>query len=122
MAGSSVTFTENQGPGLQKVKAAWTSDDTTGAVSDTTTYAYNGKVERFITDPDGTAAPTDDYDITITDEDGYDVLHGAGADRDTANTEQVLASSLGMVYKSTLTLNVTNAGNSKQGVVYLYIR
>lgn len=87
-----------------------------------TTYAYNGVIQRLVTDPDGSAAPTDDYDITITDEDGYDVLMGAGANRDTATTEQVLATSLGCVANDKLTLNVANAGSAKAGVVVLYIR
>jgi hypothetical protein len=46
----------------------------------------------------------------------------AGANRDTANTEQVLGSSLGCVANDTLSLVVSNAGDTKQGTVYVYIR
>jgi hypothetical protein len=35
----------------------------------------------------GTTAPTDDYDIVINTAGGVDILGGAGANRDTANTE-----------------------------------
>jgi hypothetical protein len=56
------------------------------------------------------------------DGDSVDVLAGSGADRDTANTEQVVASSLGAVASSKLTLSISGAGNSKQGTVYIYIR
>ena len=40
--------------------------------------------------PSGSTAPTDNYDITIEDSDGVDVLGGAGANRDAANTERVM--------------------------------
>ncbi|MGD9889705.1 MAG: hypothetical protein AB7R89_25720 [Dehalococcoidia bacterium] len=124
MAAGVVTITEAEdGLRVKRIKFEWTSgtDGEAGTASGETTVPYGGKVERLITDPDGTDAPTDNYDIEILDEDGYDVLAGAGANRDTANTEQVLASSLGIVAWSTLTLNVTNAGSAKSGVVYLYI-
>lgn len=123
MAVGTCTITEELHDGVKKIKFAWTSgtiaDD--GVVPDTDTVrAYSGKVERFITDP--TDGPTDDYDITIKDEDGYDVLAGAGANRDTTNTEQVLASSLGIVAGDKLTFAVANAGSAKSGVAYLYLR
>lgn len=50
------------------------------------------------------------------------MLMGAGADRSNASTEQVLASSLGIVANDKLTLSVTNAGDTKSGTVILYIR
>lgn len=113
---------------LRKVKWAWTSA-TGGAIADQTadgqvnktTYKYTGEVVRLITNP-GSTAPTDNYDVTILDDDGYDVLMGAGADRDTANTEQVLASSLGVCIDSQLRLNIANAGDAKVGEVILYIK
>lgn len=106
---------------IRKIKFAWTSD-ASGDATGTTTKSYTGELLRLITVPDGTSAPTDDYDITITDEDGVDVLIGQGANRDTANTEQVIASSLGCVANDKLTLTVANAGNAKKGTVYLYVR
>ena len=114
---------------LKKVKWAWTTDSSGGAIVDSTTAGevnkttakYSGFVFSFITDP-GAAAPTDNYDVTILDDDGYDVLRGAGADRDTSTTEYLAASSInGCVLDSQLRLNIANAGNSKKGVVILYI-
>ena len=119
---STVTYVETPGKGMQKIKATITAH-TDGVVTGVqTTYDYNGKVERLITDPDGSSAPTDDWDLTITDEDGYDVLAGAGTDRDTANTEQVLASSLGIVKQSKLTVAASGMGSGGKAVVYLYLR
>ena len=123
MAAGTVVVSETVHTSVKKIKFDWTSGTGAegGTASGETTYAYDGKIEALITDP-GATAPTDDYDITVTDEDGYDVLAGAGADRDTANTEQVLAASLGVVAGSKLTLNVTNAGDAKEGVCWVYLR
>lgn len=120
MAGSAMTFTEVTGGSVKRIKAAWTSDDTTGAVSGTTSNYYDGACLMLVTNP-GATAPTDDYDIVITDAEGNDILAGAGANRDTANTEYVVAS-MGAVCKSKLTFAVSNAGNSKIGDIWLYIR
>ena len=119
------TITEETFGTVKKVTWAWTSaaDGSVGAaaVSTTTTNAYSGKIEMLVTDP-GATAPTDNWDLVINDEDGTDVLAGAGANRDTANTEQVLAASVGIVANDTLTMLVTNAGSGKTGTVYVYIR
>lgn len=123
MAGSSVTFTEITSGSVKKIVAVWVSDSATGAASGVTSKAYDGKLELLTTIPAAAgAAPTDNYDITLTDADGIDVLAGAGANRDTANTEQVLGTSLGMVASSALTLAIANAGNSKGGTVVIYLR
>lgn len=121
---SSVTIVETNDKSLpvKKVKFTWVAH-TDGVVTGVATSGvYTGKIEALYTDPDGSSAPTDDYDITITDSDGLDVLAGAGANRDTANNEIVLSSSLGCVVSSTLTFAVTNAGSGGAGVAYLFIR
>jgi hypothetical protein len=121
---SSVDITEPAAAsrGIQKITFDWIAH-TDGVVTGVeTTRQYTGKVERFVTDPDAGTAPTDDYDITIVDEDGYDVLAGAGADRDATAVEQVLAASLGIVANSKLTFAAANAGSGGAGVAYLYLR
>lgn len=123
VAVGTVTITEERFGSIKKIKFAWTCD-ASGNVSGTlTTGVYNGAIERLVTDPAAAgSAPTDNYDVTILDEDGTDVLMGAGADRDTANTEQVLRTSLGVVANDTLELQIASAGNAKSGVVWLYLR
>jgi hypothetical protein len=120
-----VTVTEERIGAVKKIKFDWLSENgggDAGKASKTTTYAYNGEVIRLVTDP-GSVTPTDNYTVTVTDEDGNDILMGAAvANRDEANTEQVLASSLGCVANDKLTLNVSGAGNAKTGSVILYIR
>ncbi len=121
MAGMVTTVLELRIGTVKKITFDWLSDDAAGTATGTTAAAYDGKIITLITDP-GTAAPTDDYDVTVTDADGHDVLVGAGANRDTANTELVAEALLGAVAVSKLTVNISNAGNAKDGEVILYIR
>ena len=89
----------------------------------TTTEYYSGKVELLTTVPDGSSAPAANYDITVKDKSSVDILAGAGANRHSANTEQVVAASLGAVANSKLTFAVASAGSSSgAGTIYLYIR
>lgn len=87
-----------------------------------TGYGYS--LHSMVTDP-GSTAPTDNYDITIEDSDGVDVLGGAGANRDAANTERVMP-----LYGTTphpcpingkLTIKIANnAVNGAKGLIKLY--
>ena len=122
MAGSSMIFTEIIFPTVQKIKAVWASDDAAGTASGTTTQYYSGRFLGLITDP-GVPAPDDNYSLTITDDDGVDLLLGsAAANRDETNTEFILEASMAGVAMSKLTFNISGAGNSKQGTIYLLIR
>lgn len=123
MAGSAMVFTEITHGTIKKIKAAWTSDDATGAVSGTTTNPFDGRIIGACTVPGlAAAAPTDNYDIAVNDSDGVDIALGALANRDTANTEYVSEASMAGVAHSKLTVAITTAGNAKTGVLYLYIR
>lgn len=107
-----VIVTEETYGTVKKITFDWTSG--TGAdanlASKTTVNAYSGEIIRLITVPGAVPnAPTDNYDVVINDEDTTDVLMGAGANRDAANTEQVLASSLGCVANDKLSLSITDA-------------
>jgi hypothetical protein len=85
-----------------------------------------GYIAKVVTDP-GSTAPTDDYDITLTDDTtGADLLGGEGADRDTANTEEVVPkvgnAYAGNVAFTSFTLNISNnSANAATGDVYVYI-
>lgn len=118
-----MTITEEIYGSVKKIKFDWSiASSSSGEATGTTAKAYNGKLERLVTVPDGSAAPSASYDLTCSDQDSTDTLMGAGGSRAAAATEQVAAASLGVVANDTLTLNVTNAGSSTAGVAYLYIR
>lgn len=91
----------------------------------------SGEIKRVIIDP-GSPAPTALWDITLTDEDGYDVMAAQGANLDAALNaficpgtplkDGVTTSVVPMVVDSVLTLNVSNAGAGAQGKVVVYVR
>jgi len=118
-----VTISEEVFSTVKKITLAWTCS-AGGIVSGTsTTNAFSGKVERLVTVPGtGADAPDDNYNVTVLDEDGTDILMGGGLLRDQVNTEQVLASSLGIVANDKLQLVIGAAGASNKGTVYLYVR
>lgn len=84
--------------------------DSGGTNTEQISYDINGYIIAVETDP-GTTAPTANYDMTITDEYGADVMGGALANRHTSTTE-IAAPSLGYASKvpvtGNLTFNVTN--------------
>ena len=120
-----VTVSEETFGKIKKITFSWLSENgggDGGKATKTTENVYNGEIVRLVTDP-GATAPSDNYTVTLLDEDGTDVLMGAAvANRDDTNTEQVLASSLGCVANDKLTLSISGAGNAKIGTVYVYIK
>jgi hypothetical protein len=129
MAGTTgaITITEQTINMVKRIKFDWVtgSSSQTDEATGTTTNYYDGKLLQFQTSPDSTAAPTADYDITITDSDSVDQLLGSGADRHTTSTEILTHSSstpLGVAIGTQLTINITNAGTETRGLAYLYIR
>lgn len=97
------------------------STNTTGNISATTTKSFSGVLLRAVTVPSGGNPPEANYDVTVTDADGFDVLGGGGANRHTSNTEAITSGLLPIAH-STLTLNVTHSGAAGAGDVYLYLR
>jgi hypothetical protein len=91
----------------------------------------SGEIQRVVIDPQS-PAPTDLYDITLTDEDSVDVLAGQGANVSTSATSIVCpgtplkdgttVSVRPVVVDGILTLNITNAGNGGAGKVVVYVR
>jgi hypothetical protein len=138
MAGT-VTFTYDLGDdgkglltGMRVVIVDWTSDASGNATG--TSIKLAGMMLKAVTIP-GTAgsAPTDNYDIDITDSDTVNVLTACKTglhDRDTANTEETylfvvnqdttpLSMGRGPVVCDALTVAITNAGNAKSGRIKL---
>lgn len=127
MAGSSTTYVKERVFSNTEVhRFSFVADDSDGSIeSKASLDPVHGFITRVVTNP-SSPAPTDDYDITLADEDAVDVLGGAGADRDTANSEQLMplvgAVSVPCRVDSALTLAVTgNSVNSAEGEVIVYV-
>lgn len=118
-----VTVTEERLTNIHKIVFAWTSDTggDAGLATKTTTYQYTGAILGLVTIP-GTGAdqPDDNYNVTLLDDSGVDVLNAQGLLRDDTNTEWVL-SSLGFVANDQLTLSIDSAGDTLQGTVIVYV-
>lgn len=126
MAGT-VTVSENLTGSVKKITWAWTSD-ASGNADKITDSVLDGEVLQLETVPSGGGTqPTDLYDITITDENSVDVLSGAGANRSNASNQSVWPVTAVGAYapsgvRGKLTLNVSNAGNTKSGTAILFVR
>ncbi len=110
-------------PVLEKIAISWTAH-TDGTFAD---YAIPGTVygvlQRIVTAP-GATAPTALYDITIVDEDGFDVLNGAGANKSATATEEseIKMTTFQRIVANTLTLKIANnAVASAQGTIRVYV-
>lgn len=109
----------------------WVSNGS-GAATLPSGFEVSGAIARVVIIPDATDAPTTLYDITLTDSDGIDVLAGQGANLSATVASSVCpgvplkdgttTSVLLTVVDSILTLNVTNAGDTKAGRVVVYVR
>lgn len=108
---------------VQRLVFDWTSD---GSGNASVAFSLTGFLLKMITDPAaGGSAPTDNYDITMIDEDGSDVLLDLGLNRDTANTETVYPVQTGATVPvfacGTVTFTVANAGSAKSGRAVAYV-
>lgn len=127
--GWSQSYRQN-GSDVVKHTFDWISDGS-GAATVPSGIPVSGEIKRVVFDP-GSAAPTASYDVTLTDEHGIDVLAGQGADLHETNSSSVCpgtpikdGTTVGVVptvVDGVLTLNVTNAGDTKTGKVVVYVR
>lgn len=109
----------------------WTSDSAAGTVEQSV-GRISGSIIALETNPDDSAVPTADYDITLEDEQGFDVLLGLGIDRHTSTTEKVQILAELTINSNTyashppvaddLTFKISGAGNSKEGRAIIYYR
>lgn len=144
MAGSSMTFAYDDGvpdafnlmPGIRRLVCDFVTDDSAGTASGVTKKIC-GEVVKVVTDP-GAAAPTANWDIVVTDENGlspFAKCQNAARllARHTTSTEEdylyilnadstPIGVSLYPVVCGELTVAVANGGNSKTGRIVLYIR
>lgn len=116
MAGTVTTTEESLGK-IDKVTFTWASA-TTGAADATTTQLYSGRLKQVLIYA-GATAPTDLYDVQVKDSASIDLLFGDGANCPAADV--VVVEDAGYVVNDPISLAVTNAGDTKTGVVTVYI-
>jgi hypothetical protein len=123
-----MTITRSQLGSIERIQADWTSAVGGGQ---TQTIDVSGIICRVTTNP-GSTAPTDNYDLTLVDEDGLDLFAGQGADRDTTNSESfcpgvplkdgTTTSVVPVAHVGVATLTIANAGDAKVGKVLIFVK
>ena len=113
-----ITFTEHHDRAMMVVKATIAM---TGASDNaTTTHSYYGFVVQCVIDE--TDAPTNGYDIVVTDEfEKIDLLNGKGADLTASTTITQADLDNGMACSGQLKFTTTDGTDTKDVDVYLYI-
>lgn len=111
---------------VRKIVATCVADAANGSFPDTTLPRIEGRILAIETNP-GSPAPTDNYDVTVEDQNAVDVLLGVGANRHTTTSQRatVVHTSTSVhpcVAKSdALTLKIAgNSVNSAQAEVTIY--
>lgn len=125
-----ITASHNESRTIRRYSMAWTSSSDTGAVSGIESEDLDGELLAVVFTPgSGGTQPSDQYDVTLLDDDGFDALQGKGANRSNV-TATMLTPLIGdgtttnqrVPLSGTYQLTVAAAGNSKTGTVTLYYR
>lgn len=120
--------------GIRSLTVTFLTDDAAGTAT-IDTRKIVGECIKIVTDP-GSAAPTANWDVVVTDENGLNPFAGCQnaatlLARHTTNTEQTylqlldsgtVALSAFPVVQGVLTIAVANAGNAKTGTIKLYYK
>jgi len=125
MAGT-VTIEETTHTSVKEIIFTWTSD-AAGDADGTTVESYDGEVLGVVTVP--TTTPTADYDVVLNNDASIDILFGAGANRSNSAIETISpiggdtnAKPIASLAGTKLTLEVSNAGDTKAGIVIVHVR
>jgi len=129
MAAGSVVATKAVEGMITTLTYAWIGDAGTGAVPASISSSVRGWIVQAVTIPGTGTAPTDLYDITLTDgaTPALDLFGGALADRSQTLKQMVspkntAGASVIPFFKGQLTLNITNQGvHSATGTVIVTI-
>jgi hypothetical protein len=113
----------------RKIVVDWVGDAADGSVPKLTISNMHGYVIKAVTNPGGSVAPTDNYDIALEGSADTTIDHLAAAlqNRDTANTEAAYPAASGAAtpvwldpddYKLSISGNIVN---SATGQIILYL-
>lgn len=125
----SIVATQVTHRSVKSLSLAWTCS-AGGAVSGIQSPAVDGELLGVVFTPGaGGVQPTNAYDVTLLDGDGFDVLAGLGANLSNATASRVVplvgdgvTTNQRAALSASLELRVANAGATKSGTVTLYYR
>lgn len=102
---------------IQVVNISWIAATNGSFVSQV--IGASGCLFYAVTDP-GTVAPTDNYDITVTNADGIDIAGTQLLSRDTSNSEDVKFSTIRCVNGDVTIAITNNSEDSATGLIRLF--
>lgn len=114
MAGT-ITFDHQYQGRIGRLVATCTADAADGTFPATAIPPIDGRLVALITNP-GATAPTDNWDLTLVDDNALDRLGGVGANRDTTTSERVAIPGA-PACASNETLTLTPTGNSVNSAI-----
>ncbi len=127
--GTTTRYSDTYGSSVNTYTIAWVS--ASDGTCTFTTDRITGVILRVVFNP-GSPTPTDNYDITLSDIDGIDILSGQGANRDTTTTEQICpgvalydgttTSVVPIAINGPLSMSITGAGSGAIGTIVIYFR
>jgi hypothetical protein len=124
MAGTITEALTSGRPPVKVITLTCTADSSDGsypatALTNIPHGEIGGRLLQIATDP-GSTAPQANYDITVTEAGGADLLLGVGANRHTSSSEVAVVESNGAsgayAGTDTLTLNITNNNVNSAGI------
>ncbi len=124
-AGTVTSFSDKQiaANGMRLWQVSYVTHSSAGTFTSSTDMDITGWIVHVETDP-GATAPDDNYNITLKNTNGRDIMGGSLATRDTANTEAVLPLLNGNYQavwnEGPLSIAVSAAGNSKTIELLIY--
>ena len=121
---SVVSYPSSTSPLQKALTVTCTADASTAnfptmAINATNTAALKGWYLYKVQTNPGATAPTDNWDFTITDSDGIDVLQGAGANRHTTTSQRVSPTYYEPLL-GTWTLAITDSSNLVNSAVIAF--
>lgn len=122
MAGT-ITVTDEVIGTVKKVTFDWLSHtDGTASITSSGAY-YTGEVLKVMMVPDPvTTTPSDNYTVTLTDSNSYDILCGQGLACCPAAANLLITGGLLPVTNSKISLTIAGGGSEKGGLVLVWIR
>lgn len=104
---------------IHYIKLTWTTPATATTVTHTTAKWITGLVDRVAVVPATSATPASGFSVTLTDNDGIDILKGGGSSCPATGTTDLYPS---YPINSDLDLAIASAGTNRAGYVKIFWR
>lgn len=121
-AGGTTTITEYKQGNVQRIVCNWASDATGDVNAALTSSPFSGRITCAIFEPGiGSASPDPNYDVSLKNPFGMDVLRGIGDNQSQTATSILQITTAVPLASDRLIFWVTNAGAVASGTAYFFV-